>query len=276
MIDLHLHTTASDGRSSPESLVEEARRAGVRVMAVTDHDTMAAWPAASAAAEAAGIACVAGIEITAVERGRDVHILGYFQDLDDAELSSFLATQRADRVRRLEAMVDRLATLGLDIDLPPLVGGAPGRAVGRPLVAAALVAAGHVASIGEAFDRYLSPGRPAFVARAGASPEAVVGILGRANGIASLAHPGKMGDDRLVARLIDAGLPAIEVYHPDHTPEDRARYLGMARAAGLAVTGGSDYHGPGSGRSTALGQVSLPADEFDQLRRLAAGRRAPA
>jgi predicted metal-dependent phosphoesterase TrpH len=270
VIDLHTHTTASDGRSAPSALVAEARAAGITVLAVTDHDTMASWTEASAAARDAGITPVPGIEITAVHRGRDVHVLGYFHDPAHAGLAGFLAAQRADRRRRAEEILRRLEAAGVPLDPASVLDGhPPDRAIGRPLVAAALVQTGHVASIAEAFDRYLSTGRPGFVPRTGAPPERVIEIIEQAGGVASLAHPGKVGDERLVDRLAAGRLRAIEVHHPDHAPEDVERYSALARREGLVMTGGSDYHGPGSGRTNGLGRVTLPRADFERLRALA-------
>lgn len=276
MIDLHLHTTASDGRSTPDALVREAAAAGVRVLAVTDHDTTAGVEAVFHAAEEAGLTAVAGIEITAVEDGQDVHVLGYFLDPDNQTLGTFLEAQRADRLRRVVEIARRLAALGAPIEIEAELADAarqPGRSVGRPTIARALVAAGHVADISEAFARYLSDGQPAFIPREGATVGAVVQLIAGAGGIASLAHPGKLGSQALVQRAIENGLPAIEVHHPDHDAEDRAHYADVAERAGLLITGGSDYHGPGSGRTAGLGQVGLPRADYERLLQ-AAGRRA--
>ncbi len=268
MIDLHLHTTASDGRSSPDALVAEAAAAGVRTLAVTDHDTVAGVAAVRAAAARAGVAMLAGIEITAVHAGRDIHVLGYFIDDADPALLAFLEAQRASRRARLDEIVRRLGALGAPVDVAPLAAGATvesGRAVGRPLVAQALVAAGHVRDVPEAFDRYLAEGRPAFAPRVGPPTREVLERIARAGGVASLAHPGKLGDDDLVRAFFGDGLEAIEVYHPDHDEAAVARYRALAIAHDLLLTGGSDYHGPGSGRSSALGQVGLPAIDYARL-----------
>jgi predicted metal-dependent phosphoesterase TrpH len=276
VIDLHLHTTASDGRSTPRQLVREAAAAGIRTIAVTDHDTIASVAEVTSRAEAAGLSCVAGIEITAVHEGRDVHILGYFIDPSDAPLGEFLSRQRDDRRRRVTAMADRLNRLGVPIDTRALTTGErrSGRAVGRPMIAAALVAAGHAVDIADAFDRYLSQGRPAFVERIGGAPAEVIRRINGAGGIASLAHPGKTRVDALIPSLADAGLTALEVFHPDHAATDVAHYRTLAASLDLLVTGGSDYHGPGSGRAVALGRVSLPADAFAALAARAQSRRA--
>ncbi|MSO48714.1 MAG: PHP domain-containing protein [Acidobacteria bacterium] len=268
MIDLHMHTTASDGRSTPSQLVEEVVALGITTMAVTDHDTTAAWDEVSAAAAAAGVACLPGIEITAVDHGRDVHMLGYCFDRNYPELVTFLTTQREDRERRLREIGDRLERLGVPVDLEDAMADAArsaGRAMGRPMAAAALVKAGHVANIKEAFDRYLGEGRPAFIERQGAEPAEVVALVTRAGGVTSMAHPGKTQKDHLIPALIEAGLPAIEVYHPEHDTADTARYRHMADTFNLLVTGGSDYHGVGSGRSQGLGQFHLPAADFARL-----------
>ena len=274
MIDLHAHTTASDGRTPPESLVTEALAAGVRILAVTDHDTMAALPAVVAAAAGTGVRIVPGIEITAVHAGRDVHVLGYFLDAGSRELAAFLDAQRADRRRRMLEILSVLDGLGLPVDAAPLIAraGTVGKAVGRPMVAEAMVAAGHARDISDAFERFLAEGRPAFVERIGPAPSAVVSIISRAGGLASLAHPGKTGVDALVGELAAGGLPAIEVYHPDHDVETTDRYREMAARYDLVATGGSDYHGPGSGRSAAFGHTGLPAADFARLEARAAGR----
>ena len=231
MIDLHLHTNASDGRWSPAGLVARAADAGLSVVSVVDHDTFAAQSEVDAEAARAGIGTVAGIEITAVWHGLDVHILGYYLDPAAADLAQFLDRQRADRVRRVHAMIDRLRGLGVHLDFGRVVspgGGTPPHAIGRPQVAQALVAAGHVADLREAFERYLGDSRPAFVPRIGATPAEVVRLVVAAGGIASLAHPGLLGLDEIIPDLVAAGMQAIEVYHPEHPPETVAHYRAVA------------------------------------------------
>jgi len=273
VIDLHLHTTASDGELSPDALVRTIAAAGIRTFAVTDHDTLAGVPAAAEAARAAGLEVVPGIEITAVHEGRDIHVLGYFLE-SSSELAEFLDLQRVDRRRRLVVMLDRLESLGLPVDRAPLEGKlASGGAVGRPLIAAALVAAGHATDTSDAFNRFLGEGRVAFEPRVGATPASVVSLIGRAGGIASLAHPGKITDQGLIPDLVAAGLPAIEVYHSEHDAAAVAQYRRLADAHGLLVTGGSDFHGPDAFRAEFLGRVGLPAEDYARLRE-AASRRA--
>jgi predicted metal-dependent phosphoesterase TrpH len=268
VIDLHLHTTASDGRSIPEALVAEVRAAGIDVMSVTDHDTVAGLEDASRAAAAAGVTFVPGIEITAVHDGRDLHLLGYFIDPAYPALVPFLARQRAERRRRVNAIADRLDAVGAPIDrerLRAAAGVETGKAVGRPLVAAALIDAGHAADVADAFNRFLSEGRPAFVTRVGPPPADVLAVIAAAGGISSFAHPGTFAADDVIPDLVAAGLRALEVFHPDHTDADVSRYRHLADRTGLLVTGGSDYHGPGSGRTAGLGRVGLPADDYRAL-----------
>lgn len=267
MIDLHAHTTASDGRSTPEALVAEAVAAGCSILAVTDHDTVAGIAAARRAAEGAGLRVIDGIEISAVDDGLDMHILGYFVDAGNEPLGAFLRVQRERRLDRVRAIGERLERAGVPVDIEAVLATSAdsGRAVGRPAVARALIAAGHAADVSDAFERYLSIGRPGYAPREGAPPADVIAHIRAAGGIASIAHPGKTRRDDLIASLVDAGLGAIEVYHTDHTVSDVVRYQTMADRFGVVVTGGSDYHGPGSGRTEALGFVGLPPAAFDRL-----------
>jgi predicted metal-dependent phosphoesterase TrpH len=277
VIDLHTHTTASDGRCTPAELVARASAAGVRVLSVTDHDTLAGYRPTAAACAAAGIELVAGIEITAVRDGIDVHTLGYFMDVDAPALAAFLTLQRQDRMTRVIAMVELIRGLGIFVDAEAILKPArddESKSAGRPWVARALVEAGYAPTISDAFDRWLSPGRPAFVPRTGATPEGVIAELHQAGAIASIAHPGLLGRDAWLPQFVDAGLDAIEAYHSDHDAPTTSRYLSFAKKVGIAVTGGSDYHGDSSHGGRTLGCVSLPADAFERLKELSATRRS--
>jgi hypothetical protein len=276
MIDLHLHTTASDGRSTPQEVVALAARAGLTTIAVTDHDTAAALSETARLAAAAGLVFVPGIEITAMWRDTDVHVLGYYLDDRSPALAAFLATQREDRLRRVRAMAERLAALGMPVRLDDVLSvtkAAPDAAVGRPRLARALVEAGHVADMREAFDRWLGEGKPAHVPRRAPSPSDVVASIQQAGGLASLAHPGLLGDDSLIPELVAAGLDALEVHHPDHPPALTAHYAALAHEHGLAITGGSDYHGESAHGAPVLGSVTLPAEDFARLEARARDRR---
>jgi predicted metal-dependent phosphoesterase TrpH len=272
VIDLHLHTTASDGVSSPASLVSEAAAAGLRVIAVADHDTVEATSAVAEAARAAGLLTVPGVEITAVHRSRDVHVLGYFVEPTPA-LEALLAGIRRQRTWRAREIARKLAELGVPIDEAALFdrpGGAS--SVARPTLARALVEAGHVASVAEAFDRYLSHGQPAYEPHTGPAPADVVAAIIEARGVPVLAHPVTSKCDDLIPALAEAGLGAIEVFHSAHDEQAVARYGALAAELGLEATGGSDYHGPGQRRAEFLGKVCVPQDTFLRFCRYASGR----
>ena len=270
MIDLHLHTTASDGTLDPAALVERAHSAGVRTLAVTDHDTMAGVTAAAEVAASLKLEFLPGIEITAVVDGRDVHVLAYFLDPIPPGLEAFLASQREDRVERARGMADRLKTLGVPIEIEPTIDHAvaDGRSVGRPLLARALVQAGHARTEQDAFDRWIGDGGPAYVPRKGSTPADVVRLISRAGGISSVAHPGILGRDELIPSLAMAGLTALEVYHPGHDNAAQARYTRLAAQHELATSGGSDFHGDGHHRAKGLGSVGLPREAFMTLLQL--------
>jgi predicted metal-dependent phosphoesterase TrpH len=274
-----MHTTASDGRLAPGDLVARAGAAGLTTISVTDHDTTAALADVATAAEAARIRVVPGIELTAVDQGRDVHMLGYFFDPASSTLAALLVSQRALRVTRVREIARTLASLNMPIDVEAVLVAAaarPGASVGRPQVARALVRAGHVPSVQEAFDRWLASGRPAFVPRTGPAPADVIETIHGAGGIASFAHPGVTRRDELIAPLVERGLDAIEVYHSDHTPEDVVAYKALAVRLGVLVSGGSDFHGedsfahatgPRSNRPqrSTLGVITLPAEDLSAL-----------
>jgi 3',5'-nucleoside bisphosphate phosphatase len=279
LIDLHLHTTASDGRLSPAQLVARASAAGLTTISVTDHDTVAAIAEATEVARGVNIRVVPGIEITAVDDGRDVHMLGYFFDPLSTTLAAVLERQRALRVARVREIGEKLATLGMPIDVESVLLAAaarPGSSVGRPQVARELVQAGHVTSVQDAFDKWLATGRPAFMPRTGPSPATIVDTIHQAGGVASIAHPAVTKRDELIAPLVEHGLDAIEVYHSDHSPEAEQIYKAMAKRLGVLVSGGSDFHGedatlnPSRTKRGILGVVCLPAIAFAALQDKAA------
>jgi predicted metal-dependent phosphoesterase TrpH len=275
MIDLHTHTNASDGRCSPPELVARAAAVGVTVLSVTDHDTVDANGVAAISCADAGITFVPGIEITAVRDESDVHVLGYFLDPASPGLRLFLAEQRQRRIDRIGRIVERLERLGMPLDAGAILRPAidqPGTSIGRPAVARALIAAGYVATTGEAFDSLLARGRPGFVPREGASPEIVIEQIHAAGGVASLAHPGLLKRDDWIGGLAASGLDALEAYHTSHDEAQTAGYRAVAGRLGLCVSGGSDYHADQSHGAAHPGSVALPQDAFDQLRDRATSR----
>jgi predicted metal-dependent phosphoesterase TrpH len=268
MIDLHMHTTASDGRDTPEALVARAASVGLDTISVTDHDTLASIMPVTDAARAAGITVVPGIEITSIHQGKDVHVLAYFVSEATPGLMPLIEGLRKQRTERAEEIAARLERLGAPIDAAALVATANvpgGKSLARPQIAQALVDAGHVASVQEAFDKFLEDGGPAYVPHRGASPAEVVEIVTSGGAVASLAHPGYRPRDEIIPELVDAGLTAIEVFHPSHDAAMQAHYLELAHQYGVGVTGGSDYHGQGVRRADAFGVVHLPRAHFDDL-----------
>jgi predicted metal-dependent phosphoesterase TrpH len=243
-----------------------AWRAGIKTMSVTDHDTTAAVDEVEAAAMTFGLAFVPGIEITAVHDYRDVHMLGYFYDRRDSDFAAFLERQRDDRVRRIGAMADRLAEMGKPIDREKLMRTRErGRSLGRPMIAKALVKAGHVSDTRRAFEELIGEGRPAFVPRTGPSPADVIGIVAAAGGIVSLAHPGLLRRDDLIPGMVESGLAALEAFHSEHDAATTEHYMTLAARLGVVVSGGSDYHGEKERRRAAFGSVGLTPELFERL-----------
>jgi predicted metal-dependent phosphoesterase TrpH len=267
LIDLHLHTTASDGLLAPAALVARAAASGLTTISVTDHDTTAGLSEAAAAGRVLDLRIIPGVEITAIEDGRDVHMLAYFIDTTSTLLREFLVAQRGDRLDRVRKIADRLGTLGHAIDVEPILTAAAEheRSVGRPQIADALIAAGGAVSRDDAFHRLLGEGAPAFVPRTGPSPESVIGVVRQAGGVVSLAHPGLTKMDAIIPRLARAGLASLEVRHSEHAPETENRYRELAAHLGLAVSGGSDFHGDVGRRAGQIGRVTISEAELAAL-----------
>lgn len=264
-IDLHTHTTASDGLLSPEQLVEKARQAGVQVLAVCDHDSTEGVDAAVAAGKRSGVEVIPAVEInTDVDQG-EVHVLGYFLDHRQLWLQEFLRKLRDGRVNRARQMVEKLNALGIKIDFARVRELARG-AIGRPHVAWAIVEAGAAKSVDEAFTRYIGRNGPAYVERLKVLPEEAVQVILRAGGIPVLAHPGWGFRDPLIPQLVAAGLEGLEVYYPDHTPAMQAHFLSLANQHNLLVTGGTDYHGEGFATKAAIGSQYVPPEVVEKLK----------
>lgn len=270
-IDLHTHSDRSDGTDTPTQLVENAARAGLDVVALTDHDSTVGWDDAQAAADRVGIRFVRGIEISTKLDGSSIHLLGYGFDPDDAPLLRELDRVLEGRDGRLPRIVEKLREHGIDITEPEVrerAGAA--RASGRPHVADVLVDKGVVVDRAEAFDRFLKPGRLAYVPRYAAPTHDAVRLVKAAGGTAVLAHPWSRGSDRVltpgrIAELVDAGLDGLEVDHNDHTPAQRAALRAVAAEHDLVVTGSSDYHGAGKGPDFHLGANTTDPEQLARL-----------
>ncbi len=271
-IDLHTHSTASDGLYTPAELVKQAREAGLSLIALTDHDTTNGLEEAQAAGQAHHLEIIPGIEINTDHAGTEVHMLGYFLDYQQPAFQQTLQTLRDRRVARAQRMVTRLQELGLQITWERVRELAAGT-VGRPHLAAALVEQGYAASVADAFNRYLSRGRPGYVPRYKLTPLDAVQLIQSVHGLPVLAHPAELPDlDSLLTSLTQAGLAGLEVYYGEYPPEIVERLHALAEKYQLLSTGGSDYHGPGI-HPTPLGKRQVPAEIVEQLRSLASERR---
>jgi len=272
MIDLHSHTTASDGTYLPAQLVDEALRTGVRILGITDHDTFSGYDQALPLARQAGLELVCGIELSTTLHGHSVHLLGYFLSADGlGNFRTWIGELQASRRERNLRLIARLRELGLEITLEE-VQARGGEMTGRPHFAQALIAKGYVSSLQQAFDEYLDESAKGYVTRREPQFAEAVKHIRDAGGIASLAHPVRIREDvaEILPELRAAGLNAIEVYHSDHSPSQSALYLKLAEQHGLLVTGGSDFHGAvkpeihlGTGRG---GNLKVPDDLVDRLR----------
>ncbi len=268
-IELHCHSTASDGTLTPEELVNRALREGLEALAITDHDTTAAFEPARRAAAGFRLEMIPAVEINCEEGDRDVHILGYYLDPASAPLQEALHELRRSRLRRLEEILVRLEELGVPVRQERVLRFAQGQSVGRPHVARAMVEAGHVADLSAAFDLYLGQGKPAFVPRRNLRPHQAIQRIREAGGVAVLAHPGQIGDESLVQALAARGLQGLEAFHPSHPPLLCQHYQELASSLGLLVTGGSDFHGTEQRHRVDLGGVWLPEEALPRLRQLA-------
>ncbi len=253
-VDLHCHTTASDGVLKPRELVRRAAHLALIVMAVTDHDTTAGLPEALAAGRTLGIEVIPGLEINTDVPGGEVHVLGYFIDWQDPAFTEQLARLREGRLARACQMVDKLAALGAPIRLERVLQLARDGSVGRPHVAQALLEAGYVATFGEAFDRYIGRSRPAYVERLKFSPADACRLIRKAGGVPVWAHPipfdavttaprGLLPFEGLLPELLDAGLQGLEVYYPGYGARAIEYLTRLAHQHELILTGGTDFHG---------------------------------
>jgi predicted metal-dependent phosphoesterase TrpH len=275
--DLHCHSTFSDGRLTPTELVNLAYRNGVRILALTDHDIVDGLPEAFSAAERyADLTLIPGIEMSTDVPGNEVHILGHFIDWHNSAFLARLRHLQESRLNRARQMVEKLVQLDKPISWERVEFFAGEGAVGRPHVALALVEAGHVASVNEAFSLYLSRNGAAYVPRDRLAPEEVIALLLEVGGMATLAHPRELlaaGNlESLLETLKGAGLTGVEVYYQDYLPEEIETFRNLASRYELIPLGGSDYHGLGGPQQREPGNIPLPMEPVQKLLALAQER----
>jgi 3',5'-nucleoside bisphosphate phosphatase len=271
-VDLHTHSTASDGSRAPADVVAAAHAIGLRAIALTDHDTVAGVEEAVAAGARIGLRVVPGVELSAVEGDLETHILGLHLS-DPTTIEEELIQVREMRMERAARIVERLNELGVRITLEAVLVQAGGGAVGRPHVARAMIAEGWANDFRDAFDRYLGNGKPAYVAKQRLSLEDAIALIHRAGGLAVLAHPGGLATRERIVALAEIGLDGVEVLHPSHDWEDARRLDALATELDLVRSGGSDWHGTADG-ARALGTMRVPEQYLAQQDARAAAQRA--
>jgi predicted metal-dependent phosphoesterase TrpH len=263
--DLHTHTYRSDGTRSPAEVVDVALANGIEILAISDHDNLAAYFEIKTYADSKGVMLIPATELSCAYEGVDIHILAYAFDAHDERVAVKLQRFRDARQTRGRRIVERLRALDYNISSERVEQLAAGGAVGRPHVARALVEAGYVASVSEAFDKLLRPGKPGYVEKDRFAIDEAVELMHATGGVTSIAHPTLYPDhERIVPQLLDAGIDGIEVLHPDVNPEWRETYSNMARFRGKMLTGGSDDHGSVK-KTETLGTIKVPEDWIGKI-----------
>jgi predicted metal-dependent phosphoesterase TrpH len=270
-VDLHIHSTASDGKLTPAEVVQEAAERGLTFIALADHDTIdGIAPALAAAKGFPSLTVIPGVEISTDIPQGEVHMLGYFIDYADPQFKTALERFRHSRLGRAQGMVAKLKKLGIAIDWPRVQEIAGGSSIGRPHIAQAMLEKGYIASIQQAFTDYIGRNGPAYVEREKMTPAEAVALIVKAKGIAVLAHPLTAGDPAtMTPELKAAGLVGIEAYYDGYTPEEVNQLVGLANKHNLIATGGSDYHGLDPATETAIGGAEVPIASVERLIALA-------
>lgn len=268
LYDLHVHTTASDGVETPEQVIVKAAQMGLAGLAITDHDTVDGLKPALQFIQANGINIdfIPGIELNTDFGADEVHILGYFIDHHDKQLINSLMDIRIQRYQRAEKMVAKLQAIGLGISFEQVQKLAQGDIIGRPHIARALQQAGYVLSEEEAFQKYIDRGKPGYVPRYKFSPDQAIALIKQAGGISILAHPGLIKEFGKINKLIAMGVEGLEVYYPEHHPDQVIEFARLAEQHHLLMSGGSDFHGSGSSESrNQLGFAGIDKDMMERI-----------
>jgi predicted metal-dependent phosphoesterase TrpH len=264
-VDLHIHSSHSDGRQTPGEVVEHALKLGLKAISITDHDVVSGYNEAAACASGKDIEVVPGIELSASKRDDDIHLLGYLFRPDYQRLLEMIDRFRRIRFERGKKMVERLAKLDMTIDFEEVLETAGEAAIGRPHLAEAMVKHGFVSNYNQAFEKYLGLDGPVYVPKAKLTPAEAIDLLHEAGGVAVMAHPGLTERDDMIEELAAAGLDGLEVYHPTHNRVMRKKYRKISKRLGLFVSGGSDSH-QRKGRYGEIGQENVPLECLDSMK----------
>ncbi|WP_027340266.1 PHP domain-containing protein [Halonatronum saccharophilum] len=265
-VDLHLHTTASDGSFTPKELVKRAVELGFSAIAITDHDTVGALKEGVELAKENGIEMVPGIELNTDYENTEIHILGYYIDFSDEKLVNKLISLQEARYNRIKNIVQKLNEVGIDIDFDNVANLAQDAALGRPHIAQLMLEKGYVKEWSDAFDKYIGKGCPAYVERKKLTPKEAIQLIKGVGGVPILAHPVLMERDDLLPKLIEWGIEGLEVYHTEHDKGDIKRYLEFVRENKLLMTAGSDCHGPKRKKEILMGKIKGPISILEELK----------
>jgi 3',5'-nucleoside bisphosphate phosphatase len=266
-VDLHLHTTYSDGAHTAEEVVALARRAGLSALSITDHDNVGAIDDAIVAGRRWGVDIIPGVELSTTVDEQDIHILGYFVDHHHPMLQEYLALFRAERLKRAERIVEKLRRIQVPLDLESVLRQAGTASVGRPHIANALLETGHTDTYYEAFAKYIGDGKPAFEKKYRVSPGEAFEVISEAGGLSFIAHPGNMVPEHVLLELIHEGVDGIEAVHPSHSPDRVHYYRSIANEYFLLVSGGSDFHGGNRNDRHALGRFVVTDEHVSAMQR---------
>lgn len=263
--DLHVHTNFSDGTFSPEEVIQHAAKIGLGCIAICDHDVIDGIEPCLAAGEKYGVEVIPAVELTAEKQGCEIHMLGFYIDWKNEEFRKKLSQLCAQREKRMYDMIDKLKKYKIELD-PGEVFKLSGKgSIGRLHLARMLYKKGHVATVDDAFRKYIGNGKPCYVCKINLTPEEAIDEIIKTGGVPVLAHPGVMGKDEFIPSYIKHGLMGIEVYHTDHPPAVSRRYEEIAKRHNLLMTGGSDCHGLGKGR-VLMGSITVPYELVEKLK----------
>jgi len=264
-IDMHMHTLYSDGAYTTKELIDKAKKANLDIISITDHDSVFAIKDAMEYGKEVGIEVIPGVEISTDIEDKEVHLLGYFIDVDDEELQKYLKFFRDERVYRAKRIVKKLRQLGFEITIEDVMKESNNSAMGRPHIAMAMLKLGYVSDYYEAFHKYLRDNGPAYERKIHISPQSALKLINETGGLSFIAHPGHLKESILMA-LINAGLDGIEVTHPSHNEYQRKFYRGIVNQYCLLESGGSDFHGGAKSDEDSFGRYLLSQSRFEEMR----------